>query len=589
MKHQSERVVSIITLLAIGSCFPNSWDLPFIFGLRIELLTEIRQLFLFTLCLAVAVRWFRFRQTLWIDFVAFFPGVLLVTLLLMAFIWKFVSDIPIDNFLMTDSGDRLISTLWKVLGPNTAILVLVFTLLVVTGLLLGVQWAEQKLRLSRKLPSATLALLIGFVVLRSVQDMSVSAEDRGFFYDDRWRDRLELVALPEKSIEPKHRENVIFLKLESVNALALNQGKYLKELQSIAAQGTYFPEFWGNTVQTHRAFETMMCGIEGNVGPAFSERDEPFPGNCLPQILRNSGYESIYLYGYYELGFARIGDLIPKLGFAKTFYGNELMDDTDPRAPWGYDDCRYYDRVWDKLFQFKRPYFAYLEVSSHHYPFTPRKEYRKYHPFPNQTGLLERYVNSAVEQDHCLAGFYRRFQTSEDFKNTHLFVVGDHSFPVGLRGSRSNMKGVSNENFLVPMLYVPPQNRRADFEVGKVKPEKFSQAEIGPTILELLDEKPRKRSFAQSLRKAPRQNVEKFDRCFILSQPFDGGHLVVARDDKKWSYAFSGKKVVKIDMVSDPEEKYPRLLSQDTPLLEFIERYGCERMKERMLGTIAAE
>ena len=115
----------------------------------------------------------------------------------------------------------------------------------------------------------------------------------------------------------------------------------------------------------------------------------------------------------------------------------------------------------------------------HHAPFFNRTRHSQAHPYPVPASFLEHYLNSNAEQDHCLLAFWRRFrELGRD--DVHLFIVPDHSLWV------HGVPAYPDAGFATWLAYVPPARRASEFKPRAVASPTPSQAQLYPTILELL-------------------------------------------------------------------------------------------------------
>ncbi|OFZ82367.1 MAG: hypothetical protein A2603_03830 [Bdellovibrionales bacterium RIFOXYD1_FULL_55_31] len=334
--------------------------------------------------------------------------------------------------------------------------------------------------------------------------------------------------------------------------------------------GIFFPLFWSNSFPTYRAFETILCGTSGTPGAMVTSLPDwdPKARPCLPRILHEAGYKTEFLSSYYNLSFYDVGSFSRDLGFKNSAYNDQLMKPGDRKFSWGYDDCAFYERAFEHLeakYRSPDPLFVYLEVSMHHAPFSEPK-YPKAHPYPSPRDYGQAYANSVVEQDHCLKTFWERYSRFRR-PNSHLFIVPDHSVALEKEFDIKDLFGVS-------LLYVPPAGRREVFPPGVRRGVSASQAQLVPTILELLNERPYKHSFAFSLRGKERSRGER--ECHYLSSPFD--RLVVKRENETFGYLMNHHKIVRYVYRPDRSGRL-RLLSETVenlvPLDRFYELYDC--------------
>ena len=189
-----------------------------------------------------------------------------------------------------------------------------------------------------------------------------------------------------------------------------------------------------------------------------------------------------------------------------------------------------------------------------HVPFVGAK-YLQSHPFRPARSFVEHYLNSVSEQDHCLLEFWRRFrQLGRD--DVHLFIMPDHS--VGVVGIPPRPDG----NFAVWLAYVPPARQATVRAARLVHSPVPSQAQIYPTVLELLGAPRSPRSFAFALRGEPAPG--RYDDCHMLSR--GGNALVVRRNGQRFAYRLDTREV------TDGQGGREKM-----SLGEFQERYACGR------------
>jgi hypothetical protein len=363
------------------------------------------------------------------------------------------------------------------------------------------------------------------------------------------------LSVPDYSgVTIRSKESVFIVQLESVNALTLFERTSDAEgfrprvaqpgLETILKEGggVLFPFFWANSVQTNRAWEAILCGVSGNLGPPISQ--EParlLRRTCLPELLGDAGYARVFLYSYFELDFFNLRGFASRAGFQEVAHGPKLMAKGDLRHEWAYDDCVFYERAFEYLaregLDRRERVFAYFEVGMNHWPFRNTMKHPQAHPYREPASPIEHYLNGVAEQDHCLAAFWKRFR-SLGRDDVHLFILPDHS--VWVHGAPLHPDAA----FATWLAYVPPARRAAEFKPRAVLSPTPSQAQLYPTLIELLQGPPQPRSFAFALRgdaAAP-----DYDDCHLLSEPFRrlvvhrGGERSEFRFDREDSSAFRG-------------------------------------------------
>jgi len=398
--------------------------------------------------------------------------------------------------------------------------------------------------------------------------------------------------LPDYShFQTESQENIFILQIESTNALALQGniemgGKkysdiYVPNLYTIAQDGILFPYFWSQSTQTDRAQENILCGIINNLGVSYSYTPKTMPQNtCLPNILKKSGYKTI-AFRSDNLEFHNMGTFMKNLGFDEIHH-DDIMQPTDTKYSWGYDDCIFYQRAFEYLknnYNNASKLLVYFEVSSHHIPWDSKPKYALTHKFNPPNNFIEAYLNSALEQDYCVGQFYQEFKNYNNL-NTHLFILGDNSWPVGVNNNNIFYnQNAYNDNFLTLMTYIPSVNRKNEFNLGKKidKNNIYAQSDLIPTIFELLNKQSQQNSLVFELSK--NKINSNYENCHILTQPYSGGNIAIAKNSDKYIYSILDKKVEYYNLVTDFLEKTPKLIAENLSYQEFKDQYFCPRYK----------
>ncbi len=394
-------------------------------------------------------------------------------------------------------------------------------------------------------------------------------------------------------LEPGRRgtgENLIFLQMESVNAMAgfgrasvggrKYDGQYMPELVKLSQHGLLFPYFLGNGMQTSRALATVICGTTGNVGSPMTFHPAEIRGPCLSETLGAAGYTSIYFSGFPDLEFHGLSGFVKSKGFDELL-GDDVLRPDDPVGDWGFEECNFYGRIFDYLrerYPEPKRLFVYIAVSRHHFPFSPDRKKKAVHVIEDPSNDFESYLNSLSEQDACLAKFWDEY-SNYAAANTHLFVFGDHSWPLGVDGAGENER-MSLEAFLTPLLYVAPTAKGSRERVIGIKRDAVvAQSDIQGTALELLGLAKGGNSFAGLLE--GRETAE-HESCEVFVQPYGGPAISVLRSAEKYSYLPESRTVLHWTIEDQVHELGPSIVRQGISYREFQSLYGCRRYRREL-------
>lgn len=484
-------------------------------------------------------------------------------------------------FLLSLTMESLYASWWTVVSVlGTGGTFLLFFGLVVSLGSLGFLWHRLILALERKLQSAKLSpalglLSLGLFLIAFCQDVGLAAKYSKYTL---MSPVFPFVSRPLSKTPFKSDENVFVIQLESISSLIAADPKSQKfrvpfpgmETLLKEGKGVLYPLAWANSNASVRAYEGAMCAVSGNMNmPLSFELGKLSVRDCLPRVLSRSGYQTIYFYPFYELEFTHMGDFARAMGFQEIFLGPEFMKKEDRKFRWSYDDCAYYNRVFDILDsrQSNAPLFAHLIVSMHHFPWAHSQKYPSAHPFAQAKSTEEEYLNSLAEQDHCLLTFWKRF-AAKYHRRSHLFVYGDHTAPY--LSEKQEWKKSFEYEFRTMLAYVPPETRRQEFKSRVEWRFSPSHAEVAPTILELLSRERDRGSFAFSLMGKSRPS--NYEDCHMFGFP----HVYQVALHGSEIHQFDVKKSKYLSWSLDDSAR--QLASGSVPMRyeEFHERYFCK-------------
>ncbi|MBI5526429.1 MAG: sulfatase-like hydrolase/transferase [Deltaproteobacteria bacterium] len=369
---------------------------------------------------------------------------------------------------------------------------------------------------------------------------------------------------PERSLE--ELPNVFIIAVESFNAnfvrASTPEGKeFTPFLNSLSRRGVLLDRFYGNSVQTARGHLALLCSILPSMKRKVFTSHRSLRLHCLPEILREKGYQTMFFTGGDDLGFDRTGEAMKRVGFEDVkAMDREFAQGIDKKYKWGWgvQDNILYRRVFEFLDEREerlaqdareapRRYFVFIAAISNHMKFDEMPPAQKHlYPEPNGPGYFQNYSNSIFLSDHYMREFFFKLQRREHLRNSIVVIVGDHGFPIEEHGNHHNEVAAFEENFRTPALllwegHVPPR---------VIRGRAFSQVDVAPTLLGLLGLNVENhftgRSVFGSDTGAP--------RTAHLIQPYDGQHLAVVRWPWKYVKHVRTNREFLFDLAGDPTE-----------------------------------
>jgi hypothetical protein len=382
-------------------------------------------------------------------------------------------------------------------------------------------------------------------------------------------------------------EPVFLVQLESLNGIAAN-GEYdagdprhrgaNEVMRRLARNGVYMPHIWSHDIQTHRASEGFLCGTVRNLSPGRAIDDIDAP--CIADAFRKGGYRTVFLSSWFTPEFASKGKLMKQMGYDDIRFADELMQPDDEQALWGYDEAAFFRRAFEYLRKHYKPtdrLFVHLAVCAHHVGFSRDREHdRKWFSLPRPR-QIEVYLDSARKQDASLQTFWNLYERYNG-ATAHVFIFGDHSFPLGLYTSMLPHLGATIDNYVTPMAYLPPKSRAQEFAAGTTIDALHGQSDMPPTLVELVTRKPQGNSLVPFLL---RTRPAKFDyeQCHIMTQPFGLPGLLTTHGDEAYHYIFNRQCVDTSKITYGPLRQHRVSRECGVAFEEYERRYNCARYR----------
>ena len=381
-------------------------------------------------------------------------------------------------------------------------------------------------------------------------------------------------------------EAVFLIQLESLNALAVNR-EYdiptpdgMPVMRALAAEGILLPHMWNHDVQTHRAQQGFLCGAVRNLGMNWFLDQVPFDGDCLPALFRKAGYKTVFLKGVADPHFAGADETMPRIGYSDVRFARDLMHPGDRYDLWGVEERTFFARAFEYLRKTYKPgerLFVHIAVSAHHVGFSRSgKNDADWFRAPHEEQVRE-YVASAQQQDLALATLEPLLDELTG-GNAHVFIFGDHSYPAGLYGSTQPHIGATIDNFVTPMLYLPPRSRAGEFALGRTIEALHGQSDLLPTLVELTTRRPQPNSLVPFLLRTPPPRFV-YEPCHVMTQPFGYRAVATAHGDRLDVYGFADRCIETFELTHGPLRQKSRGRTCGVAFEEYERRTLCGRYR----------
>ena len=367
----------------------------------------------------------------------------------------------------------------------------------------------------------------------------------------------------------KYRPNIFIILMESLGSnVALQQDSQKREytpfLKNLSQKGIALSNFYAQSILTITGQIASVCGIITPYQRTLSFKKKYPNLRCISHVLKEIGYTNLFTKAYKDIHYDNIFNFFDKQEFdyvygmsdiLKANYKNKKAIATQSnRESWG-DDSMFYKEFFTFLDSIankhgKQKFFSVLTTISNHYPFksTPSK----YQIKKNPKNRKEDYINSLHYSDILLKEFFIQLNKREYLANNSLvFILGDHTFPVGDHNS-FNLPSMSHYDvqFRIPFLAYS-SNFNHLLKQKLVKKTAYSQIDIAPTIMDMLDINTHHHFIGSSIFQ---ENANKLQDYTFFYQPFGGGYLSVLNHPYKYvSYTYNNKRYL-YNVINDPIE-----------------------------------
>ncbi len=269
--------------------------------------------------------------------------------------------------------------------------------------------------------------------------------------------------------------NIVVVMVESLSAEYLgvfgNGEKLTPRLDALAKESLFFTNFYATGTRTVRGLEAVTLSIPPTPGASVVRRPHNEDLFSWGFVMKDRGYDTKFIYGGYGY-FDNMAYFFSHNGFdtidRTVFKKNEVIFEN----AWGVSDEDLLNKSlteFNKSYENKRPFFAFIMTTSNHRPYT--------YPggridIPSHTGR-----DGAVKYtDYALGKFIQDAKKEPWFADTVFIIVADHC------ASSAGKVKLPIKKYQIPLFIYSPAH---------IKPQRVdklaSQIDIAPTVLGLLN------------------------------------------------------------------------------------------------------
>jgi len=289
--------------------------------------------------------------------------------------------------------------------------------------------------------------------------------------DRRGGRHIERPVIPSGPVRPMH---VVLVSIESLGADYVEslggRPALTPNLDRLGREGLLFTRLYATGLRTVRGLEALTLSMPPTPGHAVPMRRNVPPLQSLGSVLREHGYESLYVYGGYAI-FDNMRSFFEGNGYEVVDRSAVPSAEIVHENIWGVADEHLFAqaiREMDVRTRDGRKVFAHVMTTSNHRPFT--------YPdgridIPSGSGR-----DGAVKYtDWAIGTFLREASTRPWFADTLFVLVADHT---------SNGRGRTDlppVNYHIPMVFYAPKH----IVPGRLE-HLASQIDVAPTVLGFL-------------------------------------------------------------------------------------------------------
>ena len=333
------------------------------------------------------------------------------------------------------------------------------------------------------------------------------------FMEDKDAEKIFQGMIKNTSIKgEKNSKNVLLIILESFSDSIMRVPSATPQINKLAKEGLYFPNFYASSTRTDRALASILSGVPAQ--PTMTILDVPRISNSLPSIassLKQHGYTTHFYYGG-DTNYSNMQSYLVATGFQQVtsetdFSAKELI------CKWGAPDEYVYNKLLHDLKEEestsnKQKWFKAILTGSSHEPFdVPYKS-------ANKNIASSEVLNAFAYSDKCLGDFINKMKALPCWSNTMVVIVADH-----LGAYPEDIDNYKQWRYHIPFIIL---NADTDIDVNVTA----GQIDISATILSILGYDHHEFLFSKDMRDADAPHFAFISFPDAMGMVRDGGFMV---------------------------------------------------------------
>lgn len=274
---------------------------------------------------------------------------------------------------------------------------------------------------------------------------------------------------------PEKKLNIVVIMVESLSAEFLgtfgNKENLTPNLDRIARHSLLFRQAYATGTRTDRGLEAVTLSVPPTPGRSIVKRPDNENLFAWGRLMRNKGYESLFLYGGYGF-FDNMNYFFGNNGYKTIDRASIRQKDIHFENVWGVCDEDLFTKAISEITIVHtegKPFFAHIMTTSNHRPYTyPEGRI----DIPSKTGR----AGAVKYTDYAIGKFISEAEKQPWFADTVFVIVADHC------ASSAGKTDLPPDRYHIPLIVYSPAH---------ITPRAFdkvvSQIDIAPTILGLLN------------------------------------------------------------------------------------------------------